>query len=62
MLLLSHAVAGKITTPRTAPLRISCRAARRKQRDLRNHGSLKPREVGSPKRGSKEDEIFKASL
>ncbi len=56
ILLLSLVAAEKIMTLRSALLRISCHAIRRKQRDPRNPGSLKPREAVDQKKDLKENE------
>jgi len=56
MLLLTHAVAEKIMILRTVLRKISCHAARKKQRDLRNRGNLKTAKAGNQKNNLKENE------
>ena len=59
-MLLNRVVAGKIMIPRIVLLKISCRVAKGKQRDLRNRGNLKIEEAVMLKRDLKKDENKKA--
>jgi len=56
MLLLNHVIVGKITTQKIARPKTSCHVVKRKQRDLKNHGRLKLKKVGSQKKDLKENE------
>lgn len=55
-LLLNLVAAEKIMTLRIAPLKILCLEAKRKQRDLRNPGNLKPGIDVDQKKDLKENE------
>jgi len=56
MLLLNHVVAGKIMILRIVLRKILCRAVRKKQRDLRNHGNSKTEKAVMLKKDLKEIE------
>jgi len=56
VLSLNLAIAGKIMILRTVLRKISCRATRKKQRDLRNRGNSKTGKAESQKKDLKEIE------